>query len=76
MRKNQKGFTIIELIVVIAIVAILSSIVAVNVGNYLASAKKTATIADFATINKMSAIYAAGNNGLYNGFCKYPDFYI
>ena len=36
---KQKGFTIIELIVVIAIIAVLAAIVMVNVTKYIAQGK-------------------------------------
>jgi len=39
MQKKLKGFTIIELIVVVAIVAVLASIVMVNVSGYIKNAK-------------------------------------
>jgi prepilin-type N-terminal cleavage/methylation domain-containing protein len=39
MEKSQQGFTIIELVVVIAIIAILSAIVTVNVQSYISKAK-------------------------------------
>lgn len=39
---NQAGFTVIELIVVIAILAVLSTIVAVNVKSYLLKARESA----------------------------------
>ncbi|MBI2053742.1 MAG: prepilin-type N-terminal cleavage/methylation domain-containing protein [Candidatus Staskawiczbacteria bacterium] len=41
--QKQKGFTIIELIVVIAIIAVLAAIVMVNVTNYIAKSKDSAT---------------------------------
>jgi prepilin-type N-terminal cleavage/methylation domain-containing protein len=40
--KKQKGFTIIELIVVIAIIAVLASIVLVNVTSYINKGKDSA----------------------------------
>ncbi|MCX6720930.1 MAG: prepilin-type N-terminal cleavage/methylation domain-containing protein [Candidatus Staskawiczbacteria bacterium] len=48
--KKSKGFTIIELIVVIAIIAILASIVLVNVTTYINKAKAAAVKSDISSI--------------------------
>jgi prepilin-type N-terminal cleavage/methylation domain-containing protein len=47
---KSKGFTIIELIVVIAIIAILASIVLVNVTSYINKAKDSAVRSDIASV--------------------------
>ena len=44
---KQKGFTIIELIVVIAIIAILAAIVMVNVTQYINKGKDAAPVSVF-----------------------------
>ena len=59
MNKIQKGFTIIELIVVIAIIAILAAIVLVNVTQYIAKAKTSAVQANLSTIETSMAAYLA-----------------
>jgi len=57
--QKQKGFTIIELIVVIAIIAVLASIVMVNVTGYIDKAKDAAIKSDLANIaTGMAACYA------------------
>jgi len=69
MKTNQqKGFTIIELIVVIAIVAVLSAIVGSNVINYVQRAKDTSVLASITSVAKNSLVYYE-NNGSYAGFC-------
>ena len=62
--KNQKGFTIIELIVVIAIIAILASIVMVNVAQYINKAKDAAVKSSMAKIAQVEANYFS-DNGVY-----------
>jgi len=56
MNKN-KGFTIIELIVVIAIIAVLAAIVLVNVTQYIAKSRDAAIKGNMATISTNAAVY-------------------
>jgi len=55
--KDQKGFTIIELIVVIAIIAVLASIVLVNVTQYINKGKDAAIQGNLTSIMTNAAIY-------------------
>lgn len=59
MQTNKKGFTIIELIVVIAIIAILAAIVLVNVTQYIGRSKTAAIQANLSTIETSMAAYLA-----------------
>jgi prepilin-type N-terminal cleavage/methylation domain-containing protein len=54
---KSKGFTIIELIVVIAIIAVLAAIVLVNVTQYIAKGRDSAIKGDMSTIMANSAVY-------------------
>jgi len=68
---KQKGFTIIELIVVIAIIAVLASIVLVNVTQYINKGKDSAIKGNLATLSTNAAVYyddTAKGNGDYTGF--------
>ena len=65
---KQKGFTIIELIVVIAIIAVLAAIVLVNVTQYIAKGKNTAIQGDMATILTNAAVFYDGHSSVYTGF--------
>lgn len=68
---KQKGFTIIELIVVIAIIAVLASIVLVNVTSYINKSKDSAIKANLDTIRTNAAIWMSDidkGNGTYNNF--------
>jgi len=67
MKQTQKGFTIIELIVVIAIIAVLAGIISVNTSTYLKKSKIAAAKAELNQIGKALQIYKTKYN------C-YPDF--
>lgn len=62
----QKGFTIIELIVVIAIIAILAAIVLLNVTQYINKGKDAAIKSNFYTIFTNSALYFNTNYNYIN----------
>lgn len=54
---KQRGFTIIELIVVIAIIAVLAAIVLVNVTQYINKGKDASIKGNMSTIITNSAVY-------------------
>ena len=64
------GFTIIELIVVIAIIAVLSAIVMVNVTNYIAKSKDTATKGNMHSMVVNSIKYYDVSVPIYVGLCS------
>ena len=49
-KKKKKGFTLIELVAVLAIIAILSAAFVPKVGNYITEAKKVAVLNEAKTI--------------------------
>ncbi len=68
--KNKKaaGFTIIELLVVVAIIAVLAAIVLVNVTSYINKGKNAAIKGNLATVlTNMAVSYEA--SATYTGFC-------
>lgn len=67
---KQKGFTIIELIVVIAIIAILAAIVLVNVTQYINKGRDAAIKGNMATLLTNAAVYFDDNPS------NYGDDYI
>ncbi len=62
---KSKGFTIIELIVVIAIIAVLAAIVLVNVTQYIAKGKNAAIQGNMSTLLTNGATYFDANSGNY-----------
>lgn len=65
MRKNQKGFTLLEVLLVVAIITILAGIVilALNIGKQLASARNTQRSVDVNTILNAVYQYSLDNDG-------------
>src|SRR3989338_2905994 len=63
--KKSKGFTIIELLVVVAIIAVLAAIVLVNVTAYINQGKNAAIKGNLATVLTNGAVYydSSGNYG-------------
>ena len=74
-RKRQKGFTLVELVVVIAILGVMAAIAVPMVNNFLASSKEQAYIADRATIQAaVDAYYSSPGNERFLGRRQYPIF--
>jgi type IV pilus assembly protein PilA len=65
--QKQKGFTIIELIVVIAIIAVLAAIVLVNVTSYINKGKDAAARGNMASLLTNSTVWFDANS-TYVGF--------
>ena len=63
---KNKGFTIIELIVVIAIIAVLAGIVLVNVTQYIQKANVSAIMADLNQISVEATDYYSKNGNFDN----------
>jgi len=61
-RHNKKGFTLIELIIVIAILAILSAVAIPRLGGFTDKAKVSADKATFATLGSAIAIGVANGD--------------
>ncbi len=66
--KTSKGFTIIELLVVVAIIAVLTGIVLVNVTSYINKGKDAAIQGNLSTVLTNAAVYY-DNTGSYTGLC-------
>ncbi len=72
---KQRGFTIIELIVVIAIIAVLAGIVLVNVTQYINKGKDASAKGSMSTLLTNSAVYFDTNPaGTGSGFLSNPTY--
>ena len=60
--QKSKGFTIIELLVVVAIIAVLTGIVLVNVTGYINKGKRSAVQGDLATMRTNAAVWYDGHS--------------
>ncbi len=71
--KLPAGFTIIELLVVVAIIAVLAAIVLVNVTSYINKGKNASIKGNLSTVLTNSAVYYDTNSN-YNTFCTNAYF--
>lgn len=69
MKNRNSGFTIIELIVVIAIISVLATIVLVSVSSYFSKSKDAAIKANLSSTATASAAYFDAN-GNYDDLCS------
>ena len=68
-KKNRKGFTIVELVIVIAVIAILATVLVPTFGNVIGNAKASALIQELK--NEYTNYTVAGN--AQNPNDKYTD---
>ncbi len=68
LRKSQSGFTIIELLIVIAIIAILAGVVLVNFQGAQAKARDTQRVSNMSALQAKLEEYYGTNNGYPNTF--------
>ena len=71
-KKNKKAFTLVELIVVIAIIAILGTVVGLSVTQFVAKAKENAVTSSASAIQKAWDTFVAdgGDKQLYTYFSE------
>jgi prepilin-type N-terminal cleavage/methylation domain-containing protein len=66
----KKGFTIIELVVVVAIIGVLSTVILASVTQYINKSKDANVIGNLAILVSAGEVYYNGNQSRYNGFCN------
>ena len=65
MKHDRNGFTIVELLIVIIVIAILASISVVSYGAIRNRARDTAITTEVANISQKLAVYSLANNNKY-----------
>jgi general secretion pathway protein G len=64
MRQSQRGFTIIELLIVTVVIGVLASILIVSIRNVLDRGKQRGTMADMRMVSRALEAYSVDNNFL------------
>lgn len=65
MRRKYRGFTLIEILIVVAIIGILATIVMLSLGGAQARSKYARVIADMTSIAKAVDLYQTQHNNIY-----------
>jgi prepilin-type N-terminal cleavage/methylation domain-containing protein len=71
---NNKGFTLIELIVALAIVAVLSGVILFSVSQYINKGKDSNVAGNLAVLIPAGEVYYNANNSSYLNFCQNDVF--
>ncbi|OGZ73234.1 MAG: hypothetical protein A3A98_00605 [Candidatus Staskawiczbacteria bacterium RIFCSPLOWO2_01_FULL_40_39] len=71
--RTSKGFTIIELLVVVSIIAVLAAIVLVNVTGYINQGKNASIKGNLATVLTNGSVFYDANS-TYDAFCTNAYF--
>ena len=76
MRSGKKGFTLIELMIVVAIIGVLASVALVNFGNMLEKAREGATKGNIGAIKAAIGIYYGDYMGAWPGDIEQSNIYF
>jgi prepilin-type N-terminal cleavage/methylation domain-containing protein len=63
MKKNQKGFTLVELMIVVAIIGILAAIAIPKFADMLEKSREGATKGNLSSVNSGISLYVSDNQG-------------
>lgn len=72
----QKGFTLIELIVVIAIIAVLSGIILFSIAQYINKGKDSNIASNLSVLVPAGEVYYNNHSSSYTGFCDLDNSVI
>ncbi|MDP2830730.1 MAG: prepilin-type N-terminal cleavage/methylation domain-containing protein [Candidatus Omnitrophota bacterium] len=65
MRRNRKGFTLVEIMIVVAIIALLAAIAIPNLLSAKKTANQAAAKANIRALSTAAEVYATGHSGTY-----------
>lgn len=77
-KKNRKGFTIVELVIVIAVIGILATVLVPTFGTVIEDAKKSAAVQEAKNdyTNYMAHVDYATETPLQDMWIKVGDYYV
>jgi prepilin-type N-terminal cleavage/methylation domain-containing protein len=74
LKIKTKGFTLVELMIVVAIIGILAAVAVPKFGNLIIKSKEGATKGNLGAIRSSLAVYYSDNQGFYPSTIDSPDF--
>jgi len=75
-RKNKTGFTMVEIIIVVAVIAVLASIIIPKMSGARDSSKLAACKANLKHIGIAAGLYANDNDGAYSPYAVQTNFSV